>query len=57
MSVGNLMRASIVTATEGVLATGVYGTGKTSVCEQLAELLQSAGVAYGAIDLDWLGWA
>jgi hypothetical protein len=50
------MRASIVTATEGVLVTGVYGTGKTSVCEQLAELLQSAGVAYGAIDLDWLTW-
>jgi len=39
-----------------VLITGVYGTGKTSVCEELAERLESAGVAYGAIDLDWLGW-
>ena len=41
---------------EAVLLTGVYGTGKTSVCEELAERLESAGVAYGAIDLDWLGW-
>lgn len=41
---------------EGVLITGVYGTGKTSVCEELAERLEAAGVAYGAIDLDWLGW-
>src|SRR5919106_2666838 len=48
--------ASIVTVTEGVLITGVYGTGKTSVCEEIAELLESAAVAYGAIDLDWLAW-
>lgn len=41
---------------EAVLITGVYGTGRTSVCEELAERLESAGVAYGAIDLDWLGW-
>jgi hypothetical protein len=45
-----------VTVTEGVLVTGVYGTGKTSVCEELAELLESAGAAYCAIDLDWLTW-
>lgn len=41
---------------EAVLITGVYGTGKTTVCEELAERLESAGVAYGAIDLDWLAW-
>jgi len=41
---------------EAVLITGVYGTGKTTVCEELAERLESAGVASGAIDLDWLGW-
>jgi adenylate kinase len=41
---------------EAVLLTGAYGTGKTSVCQELAERLESAGVAYGAIDLDWLGW-
>jgi len=45
-----------VTVMEGVLITGVYGTGKTSVCEELAELLEPAGTAYGAIDLDWLAW-
>jgi adenylylsulfate kinase len=42
--------------TDGVLLTGVYGTGKTSVCEEMAERLEAAGVAYAAIDLDWLGW-
>jgi gluconate kinase len=40
----------------GVLIVGVYGTGKTSVCEEIAHLLDSSGAAYGAIDLDWLGW-
>ena len=39
-----------------MLIVGVYGTGKTSVCEEIAHLLESAGEAYGAIDLDWLGW-
>lgn len=32
---------------DAVLVTGVYGTGKTSMCEELAERLESAGVAYG----------
>jgi hypothetical protein len=41
---------------EGVLIVGVYGTGKSSVCEELAERLESAGLAYAAVDLDWLGW-
>jgi gluconate kinase len=40
----------------GVLIVGVYGTGKTSVCEEIAHLLETSGAAYGAIDLDWLGW-
>lgn len=39
-----------MTAVEGVLITGTYGTGKTSVCEELAELLEAASVAYGAIE-------
>lgn len=46
----------MVATGQAVLITGVYGTGKTAVCEELAERLESAGVAYGAIDLDWLGW-
>lgn len=40
----------------GVLIIGAYGSGKSSLCEELAGVLESAGVAYGAIDLDWLGW-
>ena len=40
----------------GVLIIGVYGSGKTSVCEEIAETLESAGRPYGAIDLDWLTW-
>jgi len=36
--------------------TGVYGTGKTSVIEELAQQLEDAGHSYGAIDLDWLMW-
>ncbi len=39
-----------------VLITGVYGSGKTTVVEDLATLLEEAGIAYAAIDLDWLSW-
>jgi hypothetical protein len=37
--------------------TGVYGTGKTTAIEEMAEILEDAGVPYAAIDLDWLAWA
>jgi hypothetical protein len=40
----------------GVLLVGVYGSGKTSVCEEMAEVLASSGTSYAAIDLDWLAW-
>lgn len=40
----------------GVLVTGVFGAGKTTVVEEMAEELERRGVAFGAIDLDWLGW-
>lgn len=39
-----------------VLLAGIYGVGKTSVCEELATRLEIVGHAYGAIDLDWLRW-
>ena len=45
-----------VDRTEAVLVTGVYGAGKSTVVEDLATLLEEAGVHYGAIDLDWLSW-
>ena len=41
---------------EAVLLTGVYGAGKTSVAEEIAEVLQEWALPYAAIDLDWLGW-
>ncbi|MGH3144298.1 MAG: hypothetical protein ACRDTR_00680 [Rubrobacter sp.] len=41
---------------EAVLITGVFGSGKTSVTEELADVLGERGVAYAALDLDWLAW-
>lgn len=40
----------------GVFITGLYGSGKSSVAAEIAEILERAEVAYGAIDLDWLTW-
>ena len=39
-----------------VLVTGVYGTGKTSVVEEIADILEDRGETYAALDLDWLSW-
>jgi hypothetical protein len=40
-----------------VLLTGAYGTGKSTVVEEIADLLEIAGEPYAAIDLDWLAWS
>jgi hypothetical protein len=52
---GNLqeMRA---TDPQAVVVTGLYGVGKTTVVEEMAEQLESFGLAFGAVDLDWLWW-
>lgn len=42
---------------DAVLITGVYGTGKSSVAAEMADLLERARVRFAAIDLDWLAWA
>ena len=42
---------------EVVLLIGVYGSGKTSVAAEMADLLEQQDVPYAAIDLDWLVWA
>ena len=42
---------------EAVLICGAYGTGKSSMAAEMAELLEARDVAYAAIDLDWLAWA
>jgi adenylylsulfate kinase-like enzyme len=44
------------TETLAVLVTGIYGTGKSSVIEEMASLLEERGTRYAAMDLDWLGW-
>jgi hypothetical protein len=41
---------------QAVLVTGVYGVGKTTVVEEMAEQLENTGLTFGAIDLDWLWW-
>ena len=41
---------------EGLLVTGVYGTGKSSVIEELSERLERSRLSYCAIDLDLLMW-
>jgi hypothetical protein len=42
---------------EGVLLTGVYGAGKSSVAEEIAYALEQQGRPYGLLDLDYLSWA
>jgi energy-coupling factor transporter ATP-binding protein EcfA2 len=42
---------------EAVLITGVYGSGKSSVAQEMAYLLEKQGVPYALLDLDFLGWA
>lgn len=39
-----------------VLITGVYGSGKTSVVDELADILESPSLPYAALDLDWPAW-
>ncbi len=41
----------------GVLLTGVYGSGKSSVAAELAYLLEQRGQRYALLDLDYLSWA
>jgi hypothetical protein len=42
---------------EGVLLTGVYGSGKSSVAEEIVYLLEQRGEQYALLDLDYLSWA
>jgi adenylylsulfate kinase-like enzyme len=40
-----------------VLLTGVYGSGKSSVAEQIAYLLERQDQRFALLDLDYLSWA
>lgn len=39
-----------------VLVTGAYGTGKSSVIEEMAGILESVDVSFAMLDLDYLWW-
>ncbi|HYJ68134.1 MAG TPA: hypothetical protein VEX15_10800 [Nocardioidaceae bacterium] len=41
---------------EGVLITGVYGSGKSAVAAQITYLLEQRDQRYALLDLDYLGW-
>ena len=41
---------------EGVLITGVYGSGKSSVAAEIAYLLEQHGERFALLDLDYLSW-
>jgi hypothetical protein len=42
---------------DGVLITGVYGSGKSSVAAEVAFLLEQRHQPYALLDLDYLSWA
>jgi adenylylsulfate kinase-like enzyme len=46
-----------VSQAEGVLITGAYGSGKSSVAAEIAYLLEQHGEPYALLDLDYLSWA
>jgi adenylylsulfate kinase-like enzyme len=41
---------------EGVLITGVYGAGKSTVAKEISYLLEQRRQPYALLDLDFLGW-
>jgi hypothetical protein len=42
---------------DGVLITGVYGSGKSSIAAEIAYVLEQRGEPYALLDLDYLSWA
>lgn len=42
---------------QGVLISGVYGSGKSTVAAEIAWLLEQRGDWYALLDLDYLSWA
>jgi hypothetical protein len=41
---------------EAVLVTGVFGSGKSSVAAEMADVLEKGGDPYAYVDLDFLAW-
>jgi len=49
-------RARDAPGPEALLITGLFGTGKSSVAVEIADVLESRDLPYAVIDLDWLCW-
>jgi hypothetical protein len=43
-------------APRGLVLCGLYGTGKSSVAEEIAVRFEHDGTPFAAIDMDWLSW-
>ena len=43
-------------AAEAVIITGAFGTGKSSVAVEMADILDARGMPYAVVDLDFLSW-
>jgi len=41
---------------EAGLITGVFGSGKSSVAVEIADVLEKRHAPYAVLDLDWLAW-
>ena len=41
---------------QGVLITGVFGSGKSALAAEIGYLLEQRGRLYALLDLDYLGW-
>ena len=41
---------------QAVLITGLFGTGKSSVAIEMADVLEKRELPYAIVDLDWLCW-
>src|SRR6188474_642911 len=50
------MTTAATETARALLVTGAYGTGKSTLAAELAELLADRHVPCAAIDIDWLGW-
>jgi hypothetical protein len=50
------MTAPDVGAPRGLVLCGLYGTGKSSVAEEIAVRFEHDGTPFAAIDMDWLSW-
>lgn len=52
----NPVKAGQMRAPAAVLLTGLFGTGKSSVAVEMADILEKRGEPYALIDLDYLCW-